>query len=90
MKTKSLIILIIWLTISLFLVFSNYPARAQEMKKESNSQPLSLSLEDAVLMALKRNRDLKVKILGPKMKKTAIEKNKAIFDFDLSIHLDRK
>lgn len=90
MKTKSLIILIIWLTISLFLVFSNYPARAQEMKKERNSQSLSLTLEDAVLMALKRNRDLKIKILDPKMKKTAIEERKAIFDFDLSIHLDRK
>jgi len=41
-------------------------------------------------MALKRNRDLKVKILGSKIKKTAIEENKAIFDFDISIQLDRK
>ena len=90
MKTKSLIMLIICLTISLFLVFSNYPAKAQEKKTEKNSQSLSLSLEDAVLMALKRNRDLKVKILGPKIKKTAIEENKALFDFDLSIKLDRK
>jgi len=82
--------LFISLTLSLFLVFSNSSAQAQKMKAEKNSLSLSLTLEDAVLMALKRNQDLKVKILGPEIEETAIEENKAIFDFDLSIKLDRQ
>ncbi|MEW6378321.1 MAG: TolC family protein [bacterium] len=53
----------------------------------SGPQELSFTLEDAILLALNRNRDLKVQIVNPKIAETAVEERKAPFDFSPFIKL---
>ena len=99
MKSKLLIMFIIVLCILLLQIFYSPTAGALEMITEEFSgiqsdlpigESLTLSLEDAVLLTLKRNRDLRVKILEPKIKKTIVEENKAAFDLNVSTKLNRR
>ncbi|MCL6584211.1 MAG: TolC family protein [bacterium] len=53
----------------------------------SSPEYLTFSLEDAVLLALNRNRDLKVQIINPQIAETAVEEKKASFDFEPSLKL---
>lgn len=53
----------------------------------SSPEYLTFSLEDAVLLALNRNRDLKVQIINPQIAETSVEEKKAPFDFEPSLKL---
>ncbi|MGA1876044.1 MAG: TolC family protein [bacterium] len=63
------------------------PTRSGRFRRGGGSPVLSLSLEDAVLLALKRNRDLKVQTVLPKIKETLIEEAKSPFDLDMSLEI---
>ncbi|MEW5801033.1 MAG: TolC family protein [bacterium] len=85
------LLLVFWLLLSLLSVFFAPFVRAQESPERregladlttSGQQPLTLSVEDAVLLALNRNRDLKVQILNPQIAQTRAQEHMSDFDLE--------
>lgn len=92
MEGKSLVL---WFSLLLLLLPASSLGQAEKTFTppprptaiSAEGQMSSLTLEDAVLLALNRNQDLRVQILEPKVKETLAEEKKADFDFGLSTQL---
>jgi len=96
------LLLVLWLLLSPLPAFFISGASAQEPLESgagaqgasemnadtSGPKPLVLSVEDAVLLSLNRNRDLKIQILDPQIAETAIQEEKATFDLKPSLKLN--
>jgi outer membrane protein len=64
---------------------------SSEMKADtSGPKPLVISVEDAVLLSLNRNRDLKIKILEPQIAETVVQESKAPFDIKPFLNMEVK
>jgi outer membrane protein len=88
------LLLVLWLLLSLRPAFFISGASAQGTSESgasaqgtsetnadtSGPKPLVLSVEDAVLLSLNRNRDLKVQILNPQIAETVTQEKMAPFD----------
>ena len=88
MKTRSVIAGLIFA----FFMLKPFIVNAQQNEyipsKGRLGHSLALTIEDAVLMALDRNQEFNIKILGPKIKEIDVQEKKEKFDINFYIDFD--